>query len=322
MISLCMIVKNEVATLERCLRSVQALTSEQVVVDTGSTDGTQDLARSVGARVEERPWEGGFATMRNHSLRLATQPWILVLDADEFLEPTAVVAIQKLLQQPTADGYTLIARNLCGPEEAVAWHDAPVLRLFRNRLEVAFEGRLHEQVSPSILRSGGRLASTTIPFIHTGYQRRDAQGGDRVQRNLRLIEEMIAEDASDPYVWYQLGTTLRAAGRSAEAATAWTTALAQGLEHCGKSVHGAAYRRLAQVAVEKGDWEKGTQYSEKALSLLGEDATALQTAAVARLQRGEVTVARAFLLRLLKLPQIRPELRSLSQRMLELTGKT
>jgi tetratricopeptide (TPR) repeat protein len=315
-----MIVKDEVATLERCLCSVQGLTAEQVVVDTGSTDGTQDLARSLGAGVVERPWEGGFAAMRNQSLRLATQPWILVLDADEYLEPEAAKAIQKLLKQPRADGYTLIARNLCGPEEAVAWHDAPVLRLFRNRPDYQFEGRLHEQVSPSIQRSGGHIAAAPIPFIHTGYQRREAQGGNRVQRNLRLIEEMIAEDASDPYVWYQLGTTLRAAGRSAEAVTAWTTALERGLAQCSNAVHGGAYRRLSQAALEAGNWENAGQWAEKALQLLGEDATALQTAAVARLQQGQPVPARAFLLRLLKLPQIRPELRSLCGRLLELTG--
>ena len=315
-----MIVKDEVATLERCLRSVEGLTAEQVVVDTGSTDGTRDLARSLGARVVELPWEGGFAAMRNQSLLPATQPWILVLDADEYLEAEAAKAIQKLLEQPAADGYTLIARNLCGPEEAVAWHDAPVLRLFRNRPDYQFEGRLHEQVSPSIQRSGGRIAATAIPFVHTGYQRRDAQGGDRVQRNLRLIEEMIAEDPSDPYVWYQLGTTLRAAGRSAEAARAWNTALERGLAECGSAVHGAAYRSLAQAALERGDWEGAAKQAETALSLLGEDATALQTAAVARLQRGQAVPARGFLLRLLKLPQIRPELRSLSERLLELTG--
>ncbi len=315
-----MIVKDEAANLRPCLDSVRTWVSEMVVVDTGSTDGTQDLARSLGARVVELPWEGGFAAMRNHSLVLATQPWILVLDADEYLEPAAAGALQKLLEKPTADGYTLIARNLCGPEEAVAWHDAPVLRLFRNRRDYQFEGRLHEQVSPSIRRAGGQLATTAIPFIHTGYQQRAAQGGDRVLRNLHLIEQMIAEDQTDPYTWYQLGNTLRAAGRAAEAAGAWTTALERGLADCGKAVHGAAYRRLAQIALEEQSWEKAAIFAEQALNLLGEDATALQTAAVAGLQRGELPAARGFLLRLLQLPQIRPELRSLSQRLLVLTG--
>src|SRR5579884_1851863 len=84
-ISLCMIVKNEEKFLPRCLQSVAGVVDEINIVDTGSTDGTIEIARSFGARVERREWRDDFAWARNEALALATKRWILVLDADEEL---------------------------------------------------------------------------------------------------------------------------------------------------------------------------------------------------------------------------------------------
>ncbi len=85
-ISLTMIDKNEAATLDRCLPSVQDLVDEIIVVDTDSTDATQDIARQHGARLFDRPWPDSFAAARNESLRHANGQWLLLLDADEYFE--------------------------------------------------------------------------------------------------------------------------------------------------------------------------------------------------------------------------------------------
>lgn len=313
-----MIVKDEVGRLEFCLRSVKGLVEEVVLVDTGSTDGTPELATSLGARVFPIPWEGGFASMRNQALQRAACPWILVLDADEYLESASADAIMELLHNPMADGYQLVARNLSAPGDAVDWYDTPVLRLFRNRPEYRFEGRLHEQVSPSISCSGGRIVATTITFIHTGYQQAKAQGSSRVARNLALLESMIAEDDRDPYVWYQLGITLKAAGRSP--GQAWKQALEHGIEGCGSAVLADLHRRMAQDALERGATAAALHYAGQSLQRVPDDPTALQVAGVAHLERGELVEAAALLRRLCALPQVRPELRALSQRMLKLTG--
>ena len=89
-VSLCMIVKNEEERLPGCLESIRGLVDEIVVVDTGSSDRTQEIARSYGARVFLLPWSGDFAAARNESLRHATGDWILFLDADERLDPHGI----------------------------------------------------------------------------------------------------------------------------------------------------------------------------------------------------------------------------------------
>jgi len=85
MLSLSMIVKNEEPFLAHCLDSVRGLVDEMVILDTGSTDGTLEIARAAGARVFQSPWRDDFSAARNASLEKATGDWILILDADEEL---------------------------------------------------------------------------------------------------------------------------------------------------------------------------------------------------------------------------------------------
>jgi len=84
-LSLSMIVKNEARDLARCLESVKPVVSEIVVVDTGSTDETPQIAAGLGARVISTPWTNDFSAARNIGLDAATGDWLLLLDADEEL---------------------------------------------------------------------------------------------------------------------------------------------------------------------------------------------------------------------------------------------
>src|ERR1700735_3067517 len=82
-VSLCIIARNEAANLAACLAPLLPLVHETIVVDTGSTDGTQAIATQHGARVFDFPWCDDFAAARNESLRYATGDWILWMDADD-----------------------------------------------------------------------------------------------------------------------------------------------------------------------------------------------------------------------------------------------
>src|SRR5690242_15059907 len=85
-ISLCMIVKNEEASLATCLQSAADLVNEVIVVDTGSSDQTKAIAARFGARVHDFAWVNDFSAARNESLRQASGEWIFWLDADESLD--------------------------------------------------------------------------------------------------------------------------------------------------------------------------------------------------------------------------------------------
>ncbi|MDE3076948.1 MAG: glycosyltransferase family 2 protein, partial [Chloroflexota bacterium] len=102
-ISACLIVKNEEANLGRCLRSLKGKVDEVIVVDTGSTDGTVEIARQGGARVAYFPWCDDFSAARNESLKLAASDFIIWIDADEELIEHKPGALAKLAASLAAD---------------------------------------------------------------------------------------------------------------------------------------------------------------------------------------------------------------------------
>jgi glycosyltransferase involved in cell wall biosynthesis len=130
-LSLAMIVKNEAATLDHCLTSVQDLVDEIVVVDTGSHDNTKDIARRHGARVFDLPWPDSFAAARNESIRHATGQWLLWLDADEYLDEANRAKLRALLSGLADDktAYVMDQRSHAANGSATL---VGQVRLFRN----------------------------------------------------------------------------------------------------------------------------------------------------------------------------------------------
>jgi glycosyltransferase involved in cell wall biosynthesis len=192
-LSLCMIVKNEESALPRCLDSVRPLAPELIVLDTGSADRTPEVAVAHGAQVSAFDFTFiDFATARNHALSLATGPWILVLDADETLHTASIPIIQDLVARNDNAGYYLERLNY------ETGSDAPrkdyVIRLFPNRPDYRFRGRVHETVDAAILAGGGRLLRSEVRLDHAFASEPET----RRQKNLRYIAILQEEIAADP----------------------------------------------------------------------------------------------------------------------------
>ena len=102
-ISLCLIARDEEQLLTGALESVYGAVDEIIVVDTGSTDGTREIARNAGALVIDHFWQDDFSAARNEALAHATGDWVLVLDADERLAPGAVTAIREGVEKNSFD---------------------------------------------------------------------------------------------------------------------------------------------------------------------------------------------------------------------------
>lgn len=167
-LSLALIVKDEALTLPHCLGSVRGLADQVVVVDTGSRDGTPDLARTLGAEVHAWPWNDDFAAARNASLAACRGDWVLILDADEAIDARDHPGIREALRAPNAHAYRLTIRNYYasgtqsligqavapnpgGYAEGQEWPycaDFPALRLARRHPGLAFQGRIHELLDP------------------------------------------------------------------------------------------------------------------------------------------------------------------------------
>src|SRR5918997_4758595 len=142
-LSLCMIVKDEEEMLPRTLEAVKPAVDEIIVVDTGSTDRTVEIAESFGAKVLHHEWTGDFAAARNVSIDAATGDWILYLDADEVLVAEDAPRLRELTGQTWREAFYLVETNFTGDIEdgTAVTHNA--MRVFRNRPEYRFDGRLH-----------------------------------------------------------------------------------------------------------------------------------------------------------------------------------
>ena len=216
-ISVCLIVKNEAQYLGQCLESVKSFAFEMVVLDTGSTDETVEIAERCGARVYRSEWADDFSKARNEALNHVSGDWILILDADEIVSPEGVRHLWREVGDRRAIGYRLPLRNEGSDEQGQAY----VPRLFRNAPGLFYIGRIHEQVFTSIevrrrqWNLENRLGETQI--VHFGYTAEMTSDRDKVARNLRLLRLAVEELPGDSNLLMNLGLELSRSGRESEA---------------------------------------------------------------------------------------------------------
>jgi tetratricopeptide (TPR) repeat protein len=216
-VSLAMIVRDEEASLEACLRSAADLVDEMIVVDTGSTDRTKEVAHRCGAKVFDFAWVNDFAAARNESIRHAAGQWILWLDADERLDETNRQRLREVLATLGEQNTGFLMRQysrLEGSTHAAAQVDH--VRLFPNRPDVRWQGRVHEQILVPLRRVGANVVRTDIVIDHRGYDD-PARQGDKIDRNRRLLRLALAENPSDAFTLYNLATVVLPEGKLDEA---------------------------------------------------------------------------------------------------------
>lgn len=212
-ISLCMITKNEEEFLPQCLKSVQELVHEIIIVDTGSTDQTIDIAADFGAKIYQHPWEDDFSKHRNQSISYATDDWILIMDADEVIAKRDLDRIKGVLDTVRADGFYFTLRNYESTSNLAnlmlntgdyeegegfpGFISSDLIRLFRNDPLIYFTGQVHETVTQTIVQSKKTTFITGIPIHHYGKVR-----WDRVKRKqdsyLALGMKRLDEAPLDP----------------------------------------------------------------------------------------------------------------------------
>ena len=202
-LSVCMIVRDEAGDLPAALWSVKRIADEVVVVDTGSTDDTPQLAASLGARVLHYAWTDDFAAARNVSLGAAEGEWILYLDADEIVPPESEPKILRAISGKADAYFVRIESGVDSSAGKLFVSFYP--RLFRNMDNLKFEGRVHEQIYPSLERLGARVEVSDIAIKHSGY----AAGGDelaaKARRNAVMLEQQLAEKPDDALAMFHLG---------------------------------------------------------------------------------------------------------------------
>jgi len=219
-LGLCMIVRDEEQMLPRCLAAAAPAVDEIVIVDTGSTDATIEIARSFGARVIEQPWTGSFSEPRNVSFEAATSDWLLYLDADEILTPEDAPRLRALTGRTWREAFYLVETSYLGEigDGAAVVNNA--LRMFRNRPEYRFKDRLHEQIAHTLpTYIPGRVEQTGVHIQHYGYLGSVREAKEKSQRNVELLRQQAAESAPTPFLHFNLGSEYAAAGDHASSLT-------------------------------------------------------------------------------------------------------
>lgn len=205
-ISLCMIVKDEEPMLARCLESIKHLADEMVIVDTGSTDRTQDIARAFGAVVCEYAWDDSFSNARNFALDHATMDWILLMDADDEFEAADTQKLCELLiKDSEADVYYFQTLSFMGdvPDRSKTISNMNV-RLVRNHRGYRFKGDIHEQlVNDSVPVS--RVGMADIRIYHYGYLNSVVTSKSKRERNMALIRKELEKEPDNPFMLCNMG---------------------------------------------------------------------------------------------------------------------
>lgn len=228
LISLCMIVRNEEAGLDGCLAAAGGLVDEIVVVDTGSTDRTKEIAARHGARTFDFAWIDDFSAARNESVRRATGDWIFWMDADDRIDATNFDRLRQLLNNLLQHNFAYLMKHSHLLDVTTKSRmSVDQVRLFRNHPQIRWAHRVHEQILPAVLQAGGSVQKTDVVIDHLGYQ--DAAVRARKhERNLALLRLEIKENADDSFTLFNLGWTLLEMGRAAEALPHLELALAKG----------------------------------------------------------------------------------------------
>ena len=223
LISVCMIVRNEEENLPRLLASIQGFADEVVVVDTGSTDRTVQIAKDYGAGIHYFEWCDDFSAARNESLRHATKDYIMWLDADDEVPREDHILIKEHLK--THPDQAAYLRVVSVSEDGEA--EAMQLRIFPNLEGLAFTGKVHEQIHPSLSEKGVQFTGCEARVRHLGYHTREALQ-KKLKRNKMIHERDLKENPDDLHSLFFLARALKSLDESEEALQCMEKVLALG----------------------------------------------------------------------------------------------
>ncbi len=232
-LSVCIITKNEKDKLRKCLKALKGMGLEIVIADTGSTDGTKEMAAEYTDRIYDFPWQDDFSLARNFAAGKASHDMIMMLDSDEYVIKMDPAVLKKAYgQHPDMVGrirrINLLERD--GERREISEF---ISRIYDRRI-FHYEGRIHEQITridhaDMSAEKGCRTYTTDIAVEHDGYcGSRDALEA-KIKRNITMLEKELTKQGEDPYLCYQLGKSYYVAEDYEAAVAAFDRALCQDL---------------------------------------------------------------------------------------------
>jgi tetratricopeptide (TPR) repeat protein len=292
-----MIVRNEERNLAECLTPVAELFDEIVIVDTGSHDATIEIARRFTSHVHSFEWCDDFAAARNESLRHASGEWIFWLDADDRFDAANVERLRQLLSQLGDQPRAYMIDTLCSSVES--WEEVRLIthpRLFRRHPQLAWRGRVHEQVSPCPSTLGYELLWSDVQILHVGYA--DAALQQRkLHRDVRLLRMDYAVDPTSPSTLLHLGMAYARLGNYPEARKYLQALLDQ--QHGPHEYLRRVYSSIIEIALREGDIPAAIEAAGRGLAKFPEDQHLLYLLSDALYEVDQFDAAREVLMRII-----------------------
>lgn len=203
-ISVCIIAKNEESRIEQCLTSIKPCGFEIVVVDTGSTDRTKEIAGRYADRLLDFAWCDDFSAARNFSLREASNNWIFMIDCDETVKEIDVDELNYFRKRLSDSVGSVSRENLVTENGVLTLNNIDYTERFFNKKLYHYTGIIHEQLTPIRgTEMPNLLLHTTL--LHTGYDMTPEEMAAKYQRNFTLLQKQVLTDPQNPYLYYQLG---------------------------------------------------------------------------------------------------------------------
>lgn len=260
-LSVCMIVKNEEHFLHDCLKSVESVVDELIVVDTGSTDKTIDIAKSFGARVEYFEWIDDFSAARNESIKYANGNWVLWLDADERLIKESISDLKKIIHTGQNSFYKIHITN----KTKSGTTESDAHRLFKNVQGIQFEGRIHEQIYHSCIAAGLKQKNTSIRLYHLGYDQNETDSKKKSERNINLLKKMAEETPDSGYAHFTLGQCYSLRGDDKMAVQHFEEAFK--LKNMSRQLTGSLLNCLSDSYFNLGHIDNSLEFADKSIKM-------------------------------------------------------
>ncbi|UCG61972.1 MAG: tetratricopeptide repeat protein [Candidatus Zixiibacteriota bacterium] len=270
-ISVCMIVKNEEKLLPGCLESVRDWVDEIVIVDTGSTDRTVEIAESFGARIFHQLWEGNFSKHRNYSLEQATCDWVFIIDADERFVQEDIAEIRRLINQDEVGIISINVYNVYGTNEELQTF-LPSVRFWRRHLDLRYEGIVHNLLELGmehpVTRSRARIK-------HLGYDLDKQKMSQKFERTKTLLEKQLEENPDNYFALFNYAQLLKSEGGvfSAKNAPKVLESAKRAIEltdpddRSQRHIHLMCLDQVASASFYLGDCDTALEYAQRALEL-------------------------------------------------------
>lgn len=205
MISVCIITKNECDNLDICLERLSHYPVEIVVVDTGSTDNTKEVATRYTSSIYDFEWCDDFSAARNFAISMATKEYILMIDTDEFVDNMDYEKVIQLIKAHPDEIGSIHRKNLYQSDGSDMVSNELIHRLFPKKL-YHYTGTIHEQVTAS-KGDGSNILAYDAPIYttHVGYSGGKDLRKTKALRNLGLLFKELEQTPNDPYILYQIG---------------------------------------------------------------------------------------------------------------------